>query len=38
MEGKSSLFAKVTADKTAKTITLENYPGATVRRAMERAL
>jgi hypothetical protein len=29
-EGKSSLLAKVTADKTAKTITLENYPGATV--------
>ncbi len=27
-EGKSSLFAKVTADKAAKTIALDNYPAA----------
>src|SRR2546426_6212824 len=29
-ESKSSLFTKVTADKTAKTIILENYTGAKV--------
>ena len=29
-EGKSSLFAKVTADKAAKTVALENYTAATV--------
>jgi len=28
-EGKSSLFSKVTADKAAKTLALENYAGAT---------
>jgi hypothetical protein len=29
-EGKSSLFAKITADNTAKTIALENYTAATL--------
>ena len=29
-EGKSSLFAKITADNTAKTIALENYAAATL--------